>query len=162
MSEQNQQVQGGHLIRMAINDKVVGFGRSSTYNEDFGTQPIHVLGTIAPVEHVEMMWSCTISLDSFKLNASAVQDAAVELFEMVAQGHEEVKTQTKFDLTVLGQGERELCTLLQCTPAGFSMNFNANQFTGQNTTFHALSVRRGDTSTYSNVNSGLSAETTQV
>ncbi len=157
MSEQNQQVQGGHVIKIMINDKVIGFGRSSTYGQDYGTEGVYALGDIGPLEHVEMRWSSTITLDSYVLNASAVQEASVQLFELMAQGPEEVKTQTKFNLTVLGRND-ELVTLLECTASNFSMNFQANQFSGQNATFMAKNVRRGRDSVFQDVNASTSSE----
>lgn len=143
MAEQFQKGLAGHLVKIMINENLVGFGRSSQVAEDFGLDSMYMLGTIAPQEHVQMRWSGTVSLDTFVINQQALDPQTVQLFELIAQGVDEVKEQATFNFVFLGQNEEELFTLLECTPSNFSLSLQANQYAGQNATFQAKDKRRG-------------------
>lgn len=159
MSEQHQKAQGGHLVKIMINEQLVGFGRSSNIGQDFGVEGVYVLGDVGPQEHVPMRWDGTVSLDSFVIHAGSLDAQTVQLLELIAQGREELKTQTTFNLTYLGRNDEEMFTLLECTPANLNLNVQSNQFTGQNATFKPKDIRRGPTYQFKgDVTQGLGAE----
>lgn len=159
MALQNQKVQGGHVVKILIGAEVVGMGRSSNTAEDFGVDGVYVLGDVAPQEHIPMRWSGTVTIDSFVLNANSLDAQTLQIFELIAAGHEELKQQARFNFTFLGRDDVELFTFLECTPMNFSMNFAANQFTGQNATFAPRGMRRGDTHQFrGDIAQGLGSE----
>lgn len=159
MSEQNQKVQGGHLVEIRIHENLVGFGRSSNTAQDFGLEGVYALGSIAPHEHTPMRWSGTVSVDSFVINANKLDPQTFQLLDLIAMGHEELKTQTTFNITYLSKTDDELFTVMECTPSNFALNFQANQFSGQNATFMGKEIRRGPNFVFrGNVSQGLGAE----
>lgn len=159
MSEQYQKGLTGNIVKIMINNNVIGFGRSSNVASDFGLEGMYAIGSIGPHEHAAMRWSGTVTLDSFVINPQVLDPETLQILDLVAHGVEEVKNQTTFNFTFLGKNDEELFTLYECSPSNFSVNIQANQYVGQNATFLPKDMRRGPSYQFKgDVSQGLGAE----
>lgn len=159
MSQQFQKGVTGNIVKIMLNNNVIGFGRSSNVASDFGMEGMYSIGSLGPHEHAPMRWSGTVSLDSFLINRSALDPETLQILDLVAHGVEELKQQTTFNFTFLGKDEEELFTLYECSPSNFAVSIQANQYVGQNATFLPKDMRRGPSSQFmGDVSQGLGAE----
>ena len=138
-----QRIQGGHLVKITVGEKTVGWARTSNLSQDYGVDAVYALGDIGPVEHTALRWSGQITLDQFFIHKKALADAA-QLFDFVPMGPAETMEAGIFNFKVEGRDdEGVILTYEECTATNYTLTQTANQFSGQNATFQARKVTRG-------------------
>ena len=138
----NQIAQGGHVVRIKAGGLIIGYGRSSQFTQDYGTQPLYALGDVAPAEHTPMQWAAQITLDQFVIHQAKLGEA-VQLMNLAPMGPREALDVGLIDFEVLDDVDNTVMVYQGCTVGQFSYQITANQFSGQNATFHAKNVERG-------------------
>jgi len=131
-----QQVHTGNTVRLKIAGKDVGGGQSINMNQDAGVEPVHVIGTPMPQEHVSQRWGAQITLSMFALRRADLADTDAESLG------EDVLFRNLIDIEVLDNVTQEpVRTYEGCTLRSSSFTVQANAFAGRNVVFEALNVR---------------------
>jgi hypothetical protein len=138
----NQIAQAGHLVRIMAGGLEVGWARSSSFAQDYGTDGVYVIGALGPVEHVPMKWSGQITLDQFVIHR-AKMGQAVQLMNLAPMGPNSTPLAGIIDFEVLDENDAVVMVYEECTIQNYSYQVSANAFSGQNATFLAKNVREG-------------------
>lgn len=138
----NQIAQGGHLVRIMAGGIEVGWARSSSFSQDYGTEGVYAIGSIAPFEHVPMKWAGSLTLDQFVIHR-AKMGQAVQLMNIAPMGPANTLNAGIIDFEVLDENDATLMVYEECTIGQYSFSVTANAFSGQNATFMAKNVREG-------------------
>lgn len=145
--------QAGHLVRILAGGLEIGWARTAQMTQDYGTDAVYAIGSVAPTEHAPLRWSGQITLDQFVIHQSRLGQA-VQAMDLVAMGPEEALKQGVIDFEILDAQDLTIMTYMQCTPVNLSYSVQANAFSGQNATFTAKSVIRGAGNFEGDVDSG--------
>lgn len=138
----NQISQSGHLVKIMAGGLEVGWGKSSSFAQDYGTDALYAIGSIAPFEHVPQKWSGTITLDQFVIHR-AKMGQAVQLMNIAPMGPDNTLQAGIIDFEVLDENDATLMVFEDCTIQNYSYQVTANAFSGQNASFLAKNVREG-------------------
>src|ERR1700733_6761074 len=65
-------VQNTNNVVILVGDQVIGFGQSSSFGVDFGTEGIYGIGNAKPQEVQSLKTSITVTLDMFLLTAQGL------------------------------------------------------------------------------------------
>jgi hypothetical protein len=138
----NQIAQGGHLVKIMAGGLEVGWAKTSSFGQDYGTEGVYALGALGPFEHVPMKWAGTITLDQFVIHR-AKMGQAVQLMNLAPMGPESLPQAGIIDFEVLDENDTTLMVYEECTIQNYSYQMSANAFSGQNASFLAKNVREG-------------------
>jgi hypothetical protein len=138
----NQQAESGHLCRIlarTANGTVpIGWARSASNPQSFGTEGAYVIGSIMPQEHVAQRWSSQITINSFRIRKSDLRSLGI-----IGYG-EEIETLPLLDFEILDKVTGQVIRIMEgCTPTSNNYQITANAFSGEDISFEALNVRAG-------------------
>ena len=142
MDAANQIVQGGQLVKIVAGGLEVGWARSSSFTQDYGTEPVYAIGSIGPIEHDPLRWSATITIDEFFIHRSKLGQA-IQLMNLAPMGPEGALQAGLLDFQVLDATDTVVMVYENCTIQSYNYTVTANAFSGQNATFLAMNVREG-------------------
>jgi hypothetical protein len=142
MDAANQIAQGGHLVKILAGGFEVGWARSSSFAQEYGTEPLYAIGSIAPFEHDPLRWSAQITLDQFVIHRSKMGQA-IQLMNLAPMGPNNTLQAGLIDFEVLDENDSVIMVYENCTIQSYSYQVTANAFSGQNAVFVALNVREG-------------------
>jgi len=142
MDAANQVVQGGQLVKILAGGLEVGWARSTSLSQDYGTEGVYAIGSIGPIEHDPLRWSATITLDEFVIHRSKMGQA-IQLMNLAPMGPEGALQAGLLDFQVLDANDTVMMVYENCTIQSYSYQITANAFSGQNATFMAMNVREG-------------------
>lgn len=138
----NQIAQGGHVVRIMAGGHLVGYGRSASAQQNYGTEGAYALGAVGPFENNPLKWSARITLDQFVIQRKKLNDA-VQLMNLAPMGPDKTLEAGLIDFEILDDRDETIMVYEQCTIEGHTYQVTANQFSGQNATFVAKNVREG-------------------
>ncbi len=138
----NQIAQAGHLVKIMAGGLEVGWAKTSSFSQDYGTEGLYAIGSIAPFEHDPLRWAGTITLDQFVIHR-AKMGQAVQLMNLAPMGPENTLQAGVIDFELLDENDATLMVYEECTIANYSCSVTANAYSGQNATFMAKNVREG-------------------
>lgn len=139
---ENQVVQGGHLVKILAGGIEVGWARTSTLAQDYGTEGVYAIGDIGPVEHIPLRWSAQITLDEFVIHRQKINDA-VQLLNLAPMGPEDTLRAGLIDFEILDDTDDLMLLYESCTISNYQITVTANSLSGQNATFQAKNVIPG-------------------
>ena len=138
----DQKAESGHLVRIlakTANGMVaVGWARSASNPQNFGTEGAYVVGSYMPMEHVPQRWSSQITLNSFRIRKNDLRTLGVIGYA------EEIETLPLLDFEILDKVDGSVIRVIEgCTPTTLNYQVTANAFSGEDVSFEALNVRAG-------------------
>ena len=142
MDAANSIVQGGQLIKIIAGGLEVGWARSSSFTQDYGTEAVYAIGSIGPIEHDPLRWSATITLDEFVIHRSKMGQA-IQLMNLAPMGPDGALQAGLIDFQILDATDTVIMVYENCTIQSYNYTVTANAFSGQNATFLAMNVREG-------------------
>jgi hypothetical protein len=138
----NQIAQAGHLVKIMAGGLEVGWAKSSSFSQDYGTEGLYAIGSVGPFEPDPLRWSAQITLDQFVIHR-AKMGQAIQMLNLAPMGPEDTLRAGVIDFEILDENDTTIMVYEECTIQSFSYQVNANAFSGQNAVFLAKNVRAG-------------------
>ena len=140
--EKDQVLQGGHVVRIVIEGQHLGWARSAQLAQDYGTEGVYVISSVAPQEHIPLRWSAQITLAEFYIRMATIVDV-LQIMELAPMGPEELLLAGVITFNLFDSNGTSIVDYEKCTITNQSYDITANALSGQNATFQAKSVVRG-------------------
>lgn len=131
-----QQVLTGNIIKLMIGGKEVGLGQTLDGRRSFGTEPVHGIGNFMPVEHVQLRYEGTVTLDRFFL-----RNADLRSLGLAALGVEILNLGIIDILVVDNVSNKVIRQYIGCTLSDYTETVRANAIAGENATWRYLDCR---------------------
>ena len=132
-TQAKQTVHSGATVLIMIKGKVVGKGQSIDGRRSFGTEPVHEIGTIMPVEHVYNRYEGSVSLERFFVKKDSLASLGL------AALNEDVLNLDILDIVVLSKADNSVIRAYRgCSIQDYSENFRTNAIAGENASFAYL------------------------
>jgi hypothetical protein len=129
-----QQVATGNILQVVIAGKVVGLAQTLDGRRSFGTEPVHGIGNFGPVEHVQLRYDGTITVDRF-----FIRNADLRSLGLAALSPNDVLTLGIITIQVFDTvAKKVLRQYINCTCSDLTETFRANAICGENATFRYL------------------------
>ena len=126
-----------NFYEIQIDGVVIGRARTVSFQQTFGTQPIHEIGSYMPAEHIPMQWTGRLTVDRYTLKQEAVT-AILGAFS------EDILFKKLFDVVVKDQSTGIVRrTYTGCVQDSSSQNIAAGQPINENATFFVSDVTPG-------------------
>jgi len=131
-----QTVHAGHTILLKINGTQIGRAQGIDGRRSYGNQPVHEIGTIMPVEHVQNQFEGTVTLDRYFVRAKSLSQLGI-----IGEG-EDVLRKGLIDIEVQDKATGKVIKAYEgCTLADHSETFRAGQISGENASWNYLRSR---------------------
>jgi hypothetical protein len=133
-SQLNYKVRNANGVSIMIGDQLIGFGQSSSPNQDYGTDVLYGIGSAKPQEIQQLKFGQTITLDSFQLTTEGMAyfGLAADLGTILANN--------EFNIFLLDNLGQAILSYVGCVANSKSMSISANQIITENITFSAMDV----------------------
>lgn len=132
-TQANQTVHTGNTVLLMVANTIVGRAQGVNAQRSFGTEPIHEIGTIMPVEHVQNRYEGTVTLERYFMKKKTLIDLGF------ARLGEDILQQDVLDIVVVDKLTHEIIRAYRaCTLMDHSENFPVNAIAGENATFAYL------------------------
>lgn len=132
-TQANQTVHTGNTVLLMVANTIVGRAQGVNAQRSFGTEPIHEIGTIMPVEHVQNRYEGTVTLERYFMKKKTLVDLGF------ARLGEDILQQDVLDIVVVDKLTHEIIRAYRaCTLMDHSENFPVNAIAGENATFAYL------------------------
>lgn len=120
-TQMQNSVRNTNEVVLIVGDQVVGFGQSSSFGIDFGTEGLYGIGNVKPQEIQQLKSSLTVSLDMFQLtNAGlAYLGQPSDIAEVLANN--------QFNISIMDASGNPIRTAIGCTAQNVSISMSANQ-----------------------------------
>jgi hypothetical protein len=137
MAEQSkQQVATGNILQLVIKGKVVGLAQTADGRRGFGTEPVHGIGNFMPVEHVQLRFDGTVTVDRF-----FIRNEDLRSLGLAALGSD-VLDLGIIDMLVIDRvSKKVLRQYIGMTISDYSETFRANAVCGENATWRYLECK---------------------
>lgn len=133
-----QKTATGNRIEIDIRGQIVGRCQSVDASKDFGTEPVHEIGTMMPAELVPLRFGGRLSVSKYMLN-----EAAFESLPMAYS--EDILLRERFNLVIRDrQTGKTIKTYVGCLQASGGEQIAANRPVNQNATFLYMDEAEGD------------------
>lgn len=133
MSQSTQQVVTGNILQIVIGGKVVGLAQTLDGRRSFGTEPVHGIGNFMPVEHVQLRYDGTLTIDRFFIRTQDLRSLGL------AQLGADILDLGVVDILVIDRVTKKvLRQYVGCTCSDYTETFRANAIAGENATFRYL------------------------
>lgn len=131
-----QQVATGNILQIVIGGQVVGLAQTADGRRGFGTEPVHGIGNFMPVEHVQLKYAGTLTMDRF-----FIRNADLRSLGLAALGADVLNLGIVDILVIDTVSNKVLRQYIGCTIGEYSETWRANAIAGENATFHYLSCQ---------------------
>jgi|SRR5690606_9387517 len=132
-TQANQTVHTGNTVLLMVANTIVGRAQGVNAQRGFGTEPIHEIGTIMPVEHVQNRYEGTVTLERYFMKKKTLVDLGF------ARLGEDILQQDVLDIVVVDKLTHEIIRAYRaCTLMDHSETFPVNAIAGENATFAYL------------------------
>lgn len=129
----SQTVHTGHTINIRIGTTIVGRAQGADGERSFGTEGIYEIGDIMPVEHVNMRYEGSFSLERF-----FVRDNDMVSLGLGSLGVE-VLTKGIMTIEIIDKYTGKIVRAYHgCTITNYRETFRVNSIAGENATFAYL------------------------
>lgn len=137
-TQNNQSVQSGNTIYLMINGKVVGRAQNIRGERSFGTQPVHEIGSIMPVEHVYLRYEGTFTLERFRMKKENLIQMGLG-----AMG-EEILQRDVIDIHVMDNITKQVITTYNgCSCVSMDESYATGEIASENSTWNYLTAWDG-------------------
>jgi len=137
----DQTVHAGHTINIRIGTTIVGRAQGIDGERNFGTEGVYEIGSIMPVEHINMRYEGSFSIERF-----FVRDNDLVKIGLGALG-EEVLRKGVLTVEILDKIKGTVVRAYHgCTIANYRETFRVGSIAGENATFMYL-FAKGPTTT---------------
>jgi hypothetical protein len=131
-----QQVVTGNILQLVIGGKTIGLAQTVDGRRSFGTEPVHGIGNFMPVEHVQLRYDGTLTVDSFFIRIADLRSLG-----LVAVGSD-ILTLGVIDILVIDTvANKVVRQYVGCTCSDFTETMRANAISGQNATWKYLECK---------------------
>ena len=143
MAKQSEQtVHSGATVVISIDGTVVGRAQSLQGRRTYGTEPVHEIGGIMPIEHINNRYEGTITLERFLMKEESLASIG-----KAALG-EDILYLGVIDISVSernkdGSPGNPIVVYHSCTCQEYSEQFRVGAIAGENATFAYLYADRG-------------------
>lgn len=143
-SQSEQTVHSGATVVISIGGVVVGRAQSLQGRRTYGTEPVHEIGGIMPVEHIYNRYEGTITLERFLMKTENLAS-----LKKVPFGKEkEILSLGVLDISVSernpdGSPGNPIVVYHSCTCQEYSEQFRVGAIAGENATFAYLYADNG-------------------
>ena len=131
-----QQVATGNILQLVIGGKVVGLAQTVDGRRSFGTEPVHGIGNFMPVEHVQLRFDGTLTVDRFFIRIADLRSLG-----LVAVGSDILSLGVVDILVIDTVSNKVLRQYVGCTVSDYTETFRANAICGENATFRYLECK---------------------
>lgn len=114
-------VQNSNNVVLLIGDQVVGFGQSSSFGTDYGTEGIYGIGNAKPQEIQQLKFSLSVTIDSFQLTASGLS------YLGQPSDISQVLAGNSFNIGTMDASGNPLRTVVGCVAQSNNLSMAANQ-----------------------------------
>lgn len=142
----NYKILNSNAVSIMIGDTLVGFGQSSSPAIDYGTEPLHMIGTPLPGEIQQLRFSMSITLDYFKLTSEG------QAFFGETTPLSVILAGNSFNIYLLDNSGSAFLSYVGCVAANDSTSITANAIVANNVSFMALDVLGPDGTSVLNSN----------
>jgi hypothetical protein len=133
----DHKVQTANIIEILIEGAAVGRCRSANFQQGFGTQPIHEIGSMMPAEHIPMQWTGRLTVDRYSLKAELIAT-------LVGAFSEDILFKKLFDVVVRDRSTGVVTKTYQgCIQDSSGQNIAAGQPISENAVFFVSDVTPG-------------------
>ena len=133
-SQSAQQVVSGNILQLVINGKVVGLAQTADGRRSFGTEPVHGIGDFMPVEHCQLRYEGSVTVDRFFL-----RNADLRSLGFAPLGVDVLDLGVIEMLVVDRVTKKTLRRYTGMTISDYTETFRANAISGENATWRYLS-----------------------
>lgn len=135
-NQTRQTVVTGNILQIVIGGKVVGLAQTADGRRSFGTEPVHGIGNFMPVEHVQLRYDGTFTVDRFFIRTQDLRS-----LKLAALGSDILDLGIVDVLVVDRVSRKVLRQYIGCTISDYTETFRANAIAGENATFRYLECR---------------------
>jgi len=137
MAEQSkQQVVTGNILQLVIKGKVVGLAQTADGRRSFGTEPVHGIGNFMPVEHVQLRYEGTVTVDRFFIRTDDLRSLG-----LAALGSDILDLGIVDMLVIDRITKKVLRQYVGMTMSDYTETFRANAIAGENATWRYLECK---------------------
>lgn len=132
--QMHNKVRNTNEVALLVGDQVVGFGQSSSFGVDFGTEGLYGIGNAKTQEIQQLKNSLTVSLDMFQLTNSglAYLGQPSDIAEVLANN--------QFSIAIMDASGNPIRTAVGCTAQNVSISMAANQPITEAVSFLAMDL----------------------
>jgi hypothetical protein len=130
----SSKVLSGNAVAILFGTQVVGFGQSSNFGVDFGTETLYGIGSANPQEVQQLKNSITVNLEVFMLTAQGIQILGYPTdFSEVLSGNQ-------FNISALDAQGNPIKTAVSATAGNVSISIPANQICTESISFMCTDI----------------------
>jgi len=144
-----QQIVTGNILQLTIGGKEVGLAQTADGRRSFGTEPVHGIGNFMPVEHVQLRFDGTVTVDSF-----FIRNKNLRALGLAALGSDILSLGVINMLVIDKVTKKVIRKYTSMTLSDMTETFRANAICGENATWRYLEC----TPTLTDPTDGLSAD----
>mgnify|MGYP001566301668 CR=1 FL=1 len=135
---QDFKTETGNIVEILVNGVAVGRATDLNFEENYGTNPLHEIGTMMPAEFPPTQWAGTLRIGRYALRQELVAKA-------LGAASEEVLRLPIFDVQVRNRADNRIVETFQgCVPATRSKTIRVGAAVQRNHTFHVTDYIEGD------------------